>query len=157
MIPSSGTVKPKFFSVRNLPVYVDSLLLLIRVVCGVAFLLHGWEKIQNPIGWMASLTSVPYLFQALAAISEFGGGISLLLGLLTRLGALGIGCTMLVAIGMHILVFHDPFVNPAGGRSYEQAVSYLLFIVLLLVLGPGRFSLDRAIFGVAPREHRLYY
>jgi putative oxidoreductase len=139
-------------SVAHQPASVDLVLLLMRAVVGYAFILHGWGKIQNPLHWMGSESPIPGLFQALAAISEFGGGFALILGLLTRLGALGIGCTMTVAVFMHRFVWGDPFVNLTGGRAYELASAYLLIALLLVLLGPGRFSLDRMVFGV--REDR---
>ncbi len=135
------------FSVRNQPVEVDLVLLLIRLVCGYAFVLHGWGKIHNPLHWMGNESSVPAIFQALAAVSEFGGGIALIAGFLTRLGAFGIGCTMAVAVYMHRFVLGDPFVNLSGGSSYEPASVFLLIALLLVISGPGRFSLDQRIFG----------
>ena len=42
---------------------------------------------------------------------------------------------------------HDPFVSQTGGSSYEPALGYLCVAVLLLLAGPGRFALDRIIFG----------
>jgi putative oxidoreductase len=138
----------KIFTIRNQPVEVDLVLLFIRLVCGYAFVLHGWGKIQIPLNWMGKESSIPGIFQALAAISEFGGGIALISGFLTRLGAFGIGCTMVVAVFMHRFVLGDPFVNLLGGRSYELASAYLLIALLLVISGPGRFSLDRSIFGV---------
>jgi len=57
-------------------------LLLLRVVMGIAFLFHGWPKIQNPLGWMGPESPVPAIFQALAALAEFGGGMALIVGLL---------------------------------------------------------------------------
>jgi putative oxidoreductase len=134
--------------IRDQPVSADLVLLFMRLVVGYAFTLHGWGKIQNPLHWMGNESPVPGLFQALAAISEFGGGFALILGLLTRLGALGIGCTMTVAVFMHRFVWGDPFVNLTGGHSYELASAYLMIALLLVILGPGRFSLDRRIFGV---------
>ena len=65
-------------------------LLLLRLVMGVAFVLHGWGKIQNPMGWMGPEATMPAVLQALAAISEFGGGLALIAGLLTRSASLGI-------------------------------------------------------------------
>lgn len=44
-------------------------------------------------------------------------------------------------------VLHDPFVALQGGRSYELASVYLCVAVLLLLAGPGRFSVDRVAFG----------
>ena len=65
-------------------------LLVLRLVMGAAFMHHGWGKIQNPMGWMGPEATMPAILQALAAISEFGGGLALIAGLLTRLGSLGI-------------------------------------------------------------------
>jgi len=141
-------MKSKCCAIRNQPVDVDLILLLIRIICGYAFVLIGWGKIQHPLNWMGDESSVPGILQALAAISEFGGGIALIIGLLTRLAAFGIGCTMVGAIIMLRFVMGDPFVNLTGGSSYQLAVVYLLIALLLVILGPGRFSLDRRIFGV---------
>src|SRR5207245_5587211 len=78
-------------------------LLVLRLVTGAAFILHGWPKIQNAFHWMDPADGpapVPGFLQALAALSEFGGGIALILGFLTPLAALGIACTMITAISM---------------------------------------------------------
>ena len=121
-------------------------LLLLRVVMGIAFLFHGWPKIQNPMGWMGLESPVPAIFQALAALAEFGGGMALIVGLLTRLASLGIATTMIVALCMVHLPHGDPFVSKTGGRSYELAAVYLACAVLFLLLGPGRFALDALLF-----------
>ena len=46
-------------------------LLLMRLPIGVAFLFHGWPKIQNPFGWMGPEASVPAIFQFFAAVAEY--------------------------------------------------------------------------------------
>ena len=127
--------------------FASAALLLLRLVAGVAFIIHGWQKIQNPFGWMGPQSGIPGIFQFLAALSEFGGGIAWVIGLLTPLAALGIACTMAVAVHMHSMVLHDPFVSLTGARSYELASAYLCIAVILLALGPGRVSLDAKIFG----------
>lgn len=137
----------KFFATKAEPVRVDAALFLVRLVAGIAFILHGWGKIQAPMSWMGPDSSVPGMIQALAALSEFGGGIALVLGLVTRLASVGIAITMLVAACMHGLIFGDPFVNLAGGGSYELALVYFTIALLFIAIGPGRYSLDRKIFG----------
>ncbi len=124
-------------------------LLVVRVVMGVAFILHGWPKIQNPMGWMNAMggEGVPSFIQALAALAEFGGGIALVLGLFTPLAALGIVCQMLGALFMVHFPMGHPFVAATGGPSYELPLVYLALAILLLVLGPGRWSLDALLFG----------
>ena len=120
--------------------------LVLRLVMGVAFVLHGGPKIQAPLDWMGPDAPVPGILQALAAIAEFGGGFALILGLLTRVASLGIGAVMVAAIGMVHVPQGDPFVNP-GGPSYELAAVYLACSLLFLFMGPGHFSLDAMLFG----------
>ena len=125
-------------------------LLLVRLVTGVAFVLHGWPKIQNPTGWMNAMggQGVPSVLQALAALAEFGGGIALILGLLTPIAAFGIVCQMLGALFLVHFPKGDPFVAAVpGASSYELALVYLAAAVLLIALGPGRWSLDALLFG----------
>ena len=125
-------------------------LLLVRLVMGAAFIQHGWPKIQNPTGWMNAMgmQSVPSFLQALAALAEFGGGIALVLGLLTPIAAFGIVCQMLGALLLVHLPKGDPFVASApGASSYELALTYLVMAVLLIAVGPGRWSADACLFG----------
>jgi len=121
-------------------------LLLLRLVMGAAFVLHGWPKIQDPFGWMGPEAPFPGILIALAAVAEFGGGLALIVGLLTRLASLGIISTMIVAIGMVHVPKGDPFVSQ-GGASWELAAVYLACAILFLLLGPGRISLDAVLFG----------
>jgi putative oxidoreductase len=129
-------------------------LLLIRATTGAAFILHGWPKIQNATGWMGD-APVPGFLQALAAASEFGGGIALILGLLTPLASLGIAGTMVGALGMAHLPKGHPFVGPPtlpSGESAEASAVYLAIAVGLLLVGPGMLSLDGLLFGSARRS-----
>ena len=137
----------RFFSVAEHSTSADFGLLLLRVVGGVAFMFHGWGKIQNPFGWMGPDAFAPGLFQALAALAEFGGGLVWVVGLLTPLAAIGIASTLAVAFYVHAVVRGDPFVAVGGGASYELAALYFCIAVLLILIGPGRLSLDRLIFG----------
>lgn len=121
-------------------------LLLLRIVAGLAFILHGYGKIRNPFGWMGDDAPFPAILLALAAISEFGGGIAWILGLLTPLFSFGLACTMAVATWQVAVVRGAPFVSSGSGGSYELAGVYFCVAVLLLLAGPGRFSLDRVIF-----------
>jgi putative oxidoreductase len=138
----------KLHAVKEYCLYTDIALLLLRLVAGLAFMFHGWSKIQNPFGWMGENGFAPAPFQALAAISEFGGGLAWILGLLTRLSAVGMACTMAVAVCMHAFMKGDPFVS-----GYELAAIYFCVSVLFLAAGPGRFSLDRRIFGPHEPAH----
>lgn len=121
-------------------------LLALRLVMGAAFILHGLPKIQNAFGWMGD-APVPGILQALAAVAEFGGGIALVLGLLTPLAALGLAATMIGALGMVHVPAGDPFISTGQGGSLELPLVYLASAVLFLLNGPGRFSLDYLLLG----------
>ena len=137
----------RFFQPVPQPVFASTALLVIHLIAGVAFTIHGWGKIQHAFIWMGPDAPVPAFLQFLAAFSEFGGGIAWILGLLTPLASLGILCTMSVAVHMHMIVRGDPFVNLTGGLSYEPALGYWGVALLILALGPGKFSMDKKIFG----------
>jgi putative oxidoreductase len=122
-------------------------LLVIRLIAGLAFMFHGWGKIQAPFSWMGPDAPMPGFLLALAALSEFGGGIAWILGLLTPLASFGLLCTMAVAVWTHASR-GDPFVAAGpGGASYELAAVYFGISLLLLLVGAGRHSMDRKLFG----------
>ena len=115
-------------------------LLALRLVMGAAFILHGWSKIQSPLSWMPADAPVPGFLQLLAAVAEFGGGILLILGLLTPLAALGLLCTMIGALLMVHFPNGDSFVM--GDSTFELPLTYLSAALLFLLAGPGRLSAD---------------
>lgn len=139
----------KFFQIREQDIPASIALLLIRLVTGIAFVFHGWGKIQSPFGWVPEQAPIhfPAFFQFLSALAEFGGGIAIAIGAVTALAALGLVINMSVATYMHLVVLKNPFVSLTGGMSYELALVFLVIAVLLFVFGPGMFSLDKFIFG----------
>ncbi|HEV7404982.1 MAG TPA: DoxX family protein [Chthoniobacteraceae bacterium] len=126
-------------------------LLLIRAIAGTTLALHGWPKIQHPFGWMEAGATVPGVFQACAALAEFGGGIALVLGVLTSIAALGIVINMIVALALVHVPHGDPLVALKDGPSKEPALLYLAVALLLLFTGPGAVAVDRLLFGRRPR------
>ena len=125
---------------------VSAALLLVRMVVGVAMVLHGWPKIQKPMEWMNSMPDPPPGFmQALAAAFEVGGGVLLALGLCTRVAALAIAAVMVGALALVHIPKGDPFVSP-GGPSSELASVYLAVCLLFAATGAGAYSLDAIVF-----------
>ena len=127
---------------------VSAGLLVLRLFAGFAFMSHGWGKITNPFGWMpaGSGTSIPGVFQALAALAEFGGGLAWILGLLMPIASFGLACTMGVAVWMHAVLWKQPLIAAGPGPNAEPAATYFCVAVLLLLAGPGQFSADRYLF-----------
>jgi putative oxidoreductase len=109
-------------------------LLLLRVVVGLAFVLHGWPKVTD-VAAFAGAMKLPLWLAGVGAYTELVGGILLLLGLLTPLAALFIAIEMLVALFKVLIPAGDPFVNP-GGRSFETAAFYFVTMVTFLLAGP---------------------
>jgi putative oxidoreductase len=118
-------------------------LLFLRLIAGIGMVLHGQGKIQTPFSWMGPDAPVPGILQALAALSEVGGGLALIFGFLTPLACLGIMSTMFVAALKHIQE-GGSFI---GKGSYELPALYFVIALTLLLTGPGVLSLDKALFG----------
>lgn len=137
----------QIFAPRELSTFGDLALLLLRLAGGIAFMLHGWGKIQHPFSWMGPDSFAPPLLQGLAALSEFGGGLAWVLGLLTPLASLGMLSTMAVATWFHAIKRGDPFVSQGGEASFELAAIYFCISLLFIAVGPGKLSLDRIFFG----------
>jgi putative oxidoreductase len=128
---------------------VSTAALLVRLAIGVAFILHGWPKLQNPTGWMDAMgmqNTPPGFLQAAAAVIEVAGGALLVLGLVTRIAALLLVAQMIGALVLVHIPRGDPFVSMVG-PSAELAVAYLTISLLVVAVGPGAFSLDYMIFG----------
>lgn len=113
-------------------------LLVLRVGVGVMMMVHGIQKIQgfdamaggfpDPLG-VGNKTSL-----ILAIGAEFGCSILVIVGLATRLAALPLAFTMIIAV----FVIHgaDPW------QKRELAALYLLIYSSLVFTGPGTLSLD---------------
>src|SRR6266702_7635710 len=85
----------------------DAATTALRLVLGVVFFAHGAQKMlgwfggygfSGTMGFFTGAMHIPAPFAFLAIAAEFFGGLGLVLGLLTRIAAFGIGVTMLVAI-----------------------------------------------------------
>lgn len=96
-----------------------------------------WISITPPFGFMKPA----WLWLGAAAFSELIGGILIFLGLLTRVGAFLIACTMVTALaGQHWPNFFAP-------QGIEYPLALLAICLALLISGGGIASVDLAISG----------
>jgi putative oxidoreductase len=128
---------------------------ILRLVLGVVFFAHGAQKMLGwfgGFGFHATMGSfahmgMPAPVALLVICTEFFGGLGLIIGLLTRIAALGIGGEMIGAIFM-VHLANGFFMNWMGNQKGEGLEYHLLVIAMaaaLLLRGAGAFSLDRAL------------
>lgn len=120
---------------------IDLAALVLRIGLGAMYLAHGLTKLlvftpAGTAGYFESL-GLPGIVGYLTILFEIGGGLFLLLGVLTRLIAL------LAVIQMIVITYiHSPngwsFANSGGGWEYPAFMA--LAALALLLLGTGRFS-----------------
>ena len=128
------------------PGTLDAVLLVVRLAAGLTLALHGYQKvfmggrIPGTAGWFESLGMRPgRLHATLAASTEVVSGLGFAFGLLTPLTAAGCVGIMAVAAWTH----RDAFFVFKDGWEYNMVLAALF--VLVATIGPGRWSLDRAV------------
>jgi len=129
-----------------------------RITIGLGYLHTGWGKLHNfdrTVTFFASLgIPAPSANAAFVSTLELVGGACLLIGLLTRVFALGLSGSMVVAL---LTADRQTFLASWGNASETSPTDvasfvFLLFLVWLILFGPGAISLDRLLFGRLSRE-----
>ncbi|MEV6064791.1 DoxX family protein [Nocardia asteroides] len=124
-------------------------LLILRVGFGVLMTVHGAQKLFGWFGgsgWQATVDGFDamgynpgVLFGTLAGLTEFAGGLAVLLGLFTPLAAAAVLGTMVNAINV---TWANGLQGSGGAPGYEMALLFAIAVAALAFTGPGRFSLD---------------
>jgi putative oxidoreductase len=132
-------------------------LTVLRVVLGLVIFAHGAQKMlgwfggygfSGTMGFFTKSMKIPAPFAFLAICAEFFGGLGLILGLLTRIAAFGVGVNMLVAI-VTVHWEHGLFANWAGnqkGEGFEYHLLALAIVTAIIARGAGALSLDQVIY-----------
>ncbi|AKK10709.1 DoxX family protein [Corynebacterium uterequi] len=129
------------------PAVRDAALLIVRVVIGVVFVAHGYDKF-----FLTGLTETTGQFSAwgvpqpgisaiVAGLSEMIGGALLVVGLLSTVVA-GALALMMVAAVYFVHLDAGFFVAQGGG---EYAAVLMVTLLVIVVFGAGRASLDRVL------------
>ncbi|MDO8435394.1 MAG: DoxX family protein [bacterium] len=125
-------------------IFNDWAWLILRVVFGIVFVAHGKRKLfgglPSTAQFFASIGLKPAKFWAIiVGLTEFFGGILVILGLFTQWAALLLGVVMLVA--MLKVKLKKGFID-----GYEFDLLLLACAIALFVLGGGKVSLDQQLF-----------
>ena len=119
--------------------------LLLRVVLGVLFLLHGIAKIKGgvgPIEGMITGAGLPGFLAYGVYIGEVLAPLLLIVGFYSRIAAVVIAFNIVVAIALaHAKEIFQ--LGPQGGWMLELQGMFLFTAIAIALIGPGRFSINR--------------
>ncbi|MFF1882109.1 DoxX family protein [Pseudarthrobacter sp. NPDC058196] len=124
-------------------------LTVLRVILGFLFAAHGWQKFNE---WTIAGTQASFakmgvpaadVMAPAVAVLELAGGAALILGILTRVVAALLVLDMLGAL----FLVHAPAGVFAANGGYELVLLLAAAAFALALAGPGRLSVDRALFG----------
>jgi putative oxidoreductase len=127
---------------------------LLQVFLGLIFVMHGAQKLFGPSfygfpweGYVAYFNKrgiTPAAFWVwVVTVTEFFGGLSIMLGLLTRFWAAGLVIDMTVAILKNHIKIGFFWLTPGGGLEFPLTLGVMA--LALLLMGPSFLALDRAV------------
>lgn len=120
----------------------DTGLLVARILMPILFIVAGYGKMGDAYAgtqqYMQAM-GVPGFLLPLTILLEFGGGLAILFGFLTRTVALfTAGFTILTA-----LLFHTNFAEGVNQLMFMKNLTIAGGFIVLAIAGPGGFSIDR--------------
>lgn len=128
----------KLFSVGYSGWAFNLAMLVLRVGSGILMINHGYDKLvhfkEYSANFMNFLGLGGSVSLALVVFAEFFCSIFLILGLFTRLAAI----PLIINVAVAVVKGHDMKVFSEG----EHAALFFLVFVAILLVGPGRASID---------------
>lgn len=121
--------------------FEDAGVLVARILMPILFIVSGFGKITGYAGTQQYMEAmgVPGFILPLVILLEFGGGLAILFGFLTRTTALITAVfTLLTAF-----LFHSNFAEGVNSIMFMKNFSIAGGYLLLVLMGPGAYSLDR--------------
>lgn len=128
--------------------------LIIRLTLGCILFAHGAQKMLGWFGGYGFTSTMQYFTNAghmhyltalFVILIEFFGSLMLILGILTRIAALGI-FGLFLGIIYNVAIPNGFFMNWGGdkkGEGFEYHLLVLGMALALIVAGAGSFSIDR--------------
>jgi putative oxidoreductase len=120
--------------------------LILRLTVAGLMLFHGVAKVKGGVGFITGLLAqngLPGFLAYGVYVLEIVAPILLILGLLTRLAALGIVADMVVAIGLVLRNQIFSVRQMGGGWAIELEMFFLLTALAIFFFGSGRYGLGR--------------
>ena len=125
--------------------------LILRVMAGIVMAVHGWQKLTEvgPANFgrqaLANLgVPLPVFMGYVVTFVELIGGILLIVGLLSRIAALILAIEMVFTT--LLVKINVGFIAPPGsGAGAELDLILLAAFLTILLVGPGRLSLDELV------------
>lgn len=124
-------------------------LVILRIVLGIAFVIHGWGKLSGGVGGVAGFFGgmlgipAPELMAWVVTIVELVGGILLIVGALTQIAGILLALDMLGAIFFAYLRTGAPFIENSA-IPWEKEAVFAAAALCLALAGPGAWSVDDA-------------
>ncbi|EOC0055714.1 DoxX family protein [Cronobacter turicensis] len=121
--------------------FEDAGVLVARILMPILFIVSGFGKITGYAGTQQYMEAmgVPGFILPLVVLLEFGGGLAIVFGFLTRTTALITAVfTLLTAF-----LFHSNFAEGVNSIMFMKNFSIAGGYLLLALMGPGPYSLDR--------------
>ena len=111
----------------------------IRIFLGLALFVRGGMLVSNPGALIEMIgENNLHMWFSYVTIGHLLGGLSLILGLYTRIGSL---MQIPILLGAVFVVHTDGFM--LGGQSLELAVLVLFLLVIYFLFGSGPLSMNR--------------
>ena len=131
--------------VTNLAKLKDVHLLAVRLILAYGFYnpaIMKWQNINSIAEWFGEMgIPLPTLNAYMAASTEMAGVVLLTLGLARRIISIPLIFVMIVAI----VTVHLGNGFEAGNNGYEIPVYYILLLLVILIYGAGKLSVDNII------------